>query len=70
MDNPRVDTLVNSRADTRVSNRADTPVASRQEGIPAVSPEAAIPARLLPVPVLQLVDIPEDSHRYERVNLG
>merc|ERR1719351_727234 len=62
-DNPRADTLVSSRVVTRDSNREATPVASRQEVIPAVSPEEAIQALLLPVPVLQLVDIPEDSHR-------
>ena len=68
-DNPRADTLVSSRVVTRDSNREATPVASRQEVIPAVSPEEAIPALLLPVPVLQLGDIPEDSHRYERAKL-
>merc|ERR1719351_241842 len=62
-DNPRADTLVSSRVDTPDSNREVTPVASRQEVIPAVSPEEAIQALLLPVLVLQLVDIPEDSHR-------
>ena len=69
-DNPLADTLVSSRVVTRDSNREATPVASRQEVIPAVSPEEAIQALLLPVPVLQLEDTPEDSHRYERANLG
>merc|ERR1719351_391469 len=62
-DNPRADTLVSSRVVTRDSNREATLVASRQEVIPAVSPEEAIQALLLPVPAHQLVDIPEDSHR-------